>query len=280
MQRLHIVGISAGQWGEAFVQGSRPEVRDVIDGDVVRIGRAHDAVVRRYDVARFRVAHPRHVFERHHPAPLMLARPAGNGSPCVRTRPDRQPAAHEVADVPSNVGAEQVVAGVNPIALGGLELVGVRHREHGEDAIGPAPRLGGRGIPQGHRVAGSRLSENHRAVMRPHHLDLRVGCSSRPQRLAAHVGRTPLALVLVPGRCVRAEPLDEQILIVGGGVRDAPRHPAVMPEMVESRQPRERQPDCVEIGARYPVLVVDVRGIRRTVGVSGEQRAARARTGG
>ena len=89
------------------------------------------------------------------------------------------------------------------------------------------------------------------------------------------VGLPPLALPLVLAGVV--EPLDVEVVVIGLGVGHAPCHAGVVAEMGKAGAAREGEPQGVEVGAGDVVLVVDVGGVERPVGVARNERLPRGR---
>src|SRR6058998_2402865 len=100
-------------------------------------------------------------------------------------------------------------------------------------------------------MARLRVSEHDGAVMSRGHLDRRGRRAADGDRLAPRLGRSPLPAELVAPAAVEA--LDEDVLIVGIRVGDAPRDGGVVAEVRESGNAGEGQPDGVEVRTREMV---------------------------
>ena len=115
------------------------------------------------------------------------------------------------------------------------------------------------------------VRDGHREVDRPAPANL--------DGLAPHLGLPPLVAELVPRRVGGVEALDEDVLVVGHRVRDAPGHVAVVAEVGQAGDAGEREPDGVEVRAGEVVLVVAVRRVERAVRIARDERAARGGPG-
>ena len=166
-----------------------------VERDVVGIVGVHDAVVGGHDNAVSRVAYARQFLERNHPAPLVFARPAWDGQPCVRHRANRHLPAVEVADVAVNVGEHEVVAGVDPFAHGFVERVGVLGVQHLSDAFEAQIGRGGGGVLERQPARAVRALGDYGTVFGDADFDFLVLAAANADDFAPDFARLPLILI-------------------------------------------------------------------------------------
>ena len=112
------------------------------------------------------------------------------------------------------------------------------------------------------------------AVVGDDYADGFLAAAAAAHRFVINLRVAPFSLVQVLRPLAIPQLLDVEVLVVGGGVGDAPADPRVVAEVGEGRDAGEGQADNVELGAGDAVLVVGVGGVQRTVGIAGHQRLA------
>ena len=85
-----------------------------------------------------------------------------------------------------------------------------------------------------------RVAHDDRAMMGGTDVDLHRWAAPYMDHFAAAFCLSPLALELVTLRVAGVKPFDVEVLIIGHCGGDAPGHRAIMAEVWEPRNPRER----------------------------------------
>ena len=98
----------------------------------------------------------------------------------------------------------------------------------------------------------------------------RIRAAAHLDNLIAHVGVEPVLIALVEGSVGVVEPLNVEVLVVSGGVGDAPSGVSVMSKMGESRQTGEGDANDVERVAGDVVLVIDAGSVQPAMAVAGQ----------
>ena len=225
----------------------RPVARVPVVADEVRVPGVHGGVVGAHDLATFRVELPRQRITRHVADPLLRARSAvANAIPGVvlrdalgtcRARPpggglaQRDQAGQDVADVPLDVGIDEVLGWRAVAVERDLELVEARRDVDLEERLEREVNLcGGRPAQaQDRPVLEPRVDvAQDDAVPGRAHVELDVRATRDLDRLVPDVERDRAALVDVSGWIALVDGLEEEVLGVGPDVRRAPRDPRVV----------------------------------------------------
>ena len=287
LERAEALRIVAGPVGEPLHDSRRPEARGPFEGKGMRMVIAGHRVVGGHHRAARRVVCAGQGFEGYEAEPVVFPGPSRTGDGPrpgpVRSRPgpNRDPAGGEEPDVAVDIGIGDALRGGVEVPQVGDEALPVPRFRKAEAGLQGEVVVAEGGPRQGEHVAGRRragrrrgpIVENRAVAALPdvHH---HVVAVPHLDHLAPYIEPAVAIRSQVARGVLRIELLEEEVLGVRAGVREAPRGPAVVPEH-HDRHAGEGRPDEVASGPRE-VGEVPHRGHGEAeVGVVREERLAR-----